>query len=153
ESDALLGEAAELAGAAGSRRDALRASVQLLSNRVYRSLTDAEVESAADEARRAFESFEVAGDDVGMAEAAIAVDNLEYSRARTEEARRWATRAMLHALAAGRPREATQGAGDLVGFAIVGPVPLERFAADAEELFAAREPVADLCGHALLAAA
>jgi class 3 adenylate cyclase/predicted ATPase len=153
ESDALLAEAAQLAGGAGAERDALRASVQLLSNRVYRSQTDAEIETAASEARRAFETFEASGDEVGMAEAAIAVDNLEYVRAHCEEAQRWATMAMLHALVAGRPREATQGAGDLIGLALVGPVPFTRFPADAEELFAARDPVADLCGHALMAAA
>jgi class 3 adenylate cyclase len=153
ESDALLAEAAYPAGEIGSERDALRASVQRLSSLVYRSQTDADIETAAMEARRAFESFEASGDEVGMAEAAIAVDNLEYVRAHCEEAQRWATTAMLHALVAGRPREATQAAGDLVGFAFVGPVPFTRFPADAEELFAARDPVADLCGHALMAVA
>jgi len=151
ESDALLAEAVDPARIAGSERDALRASVQLLSNRIYRSPDEAEIESAASEARRAFEAFETSGDEIGMAEAAIAVDNLEYSRAHCDEAQRWATTAMFHALAAGRPREATQAAGDLVGFALVGPAPFGRFAADAEELFAGRDPISDSPGHALMA--
>ncbi len=88
-----------------------------------------------------------------MAEAAIVVDNLAYVRAHCEVATRWATEAMVHGLAAGRPREAMQGAGDLVGIAIVGPVPFTRFATDAQELLATGEPVADVCGHALMAAA
>ena len=40
ESDALLAEAVQLADVAGLERDALRASVQILSNRVYRAQTD-----------------------------------------------------------------------------------------------------------------
>jgi tetratricopeptide (TPR) repeat protein len=153
ESDALLREAVQIAGAAGLEREARRASVQILSNQVYRSQTDAEIASASDEAERAFEAFEAAGDDVGMAEAAIVVDNLAYVRAHCEVAQRWGTTAMFHALASGRSREAMQGAGDLVGIAYVGPRPFTRFAADAQELFAAGEPVAEVCGHALLSAA
>jgi len=153
ESDALLGEAVQLAGAAGLKRDAVRASIQILSNRVYRSQTDEEIASASKEALRAFETFEAASDEVGMAEAAIVVDNLAYARAHCEVAQRWATTAMFHALAAGRPREATQGAGDLIGLAIVGPVPFTSFATDAQELFAAAESIADICGHVLMAAA
>jgi class 3 adenylate cyclase/tetratricopeptide (TPR) repeat protein len=153
ESEALLEESVQLAGAAGLERDALRASVQILANRVYRSQTDAEIAAASEKAQRAFATFEAANDEVGMAEAAIVVDNLAYVRAQCETATGWATTAMLHALAAGRPREATQGAGDLVGLALVGPVPFPRLATDAQELFGAGEPVADACGHALMATA
>ncbi|MEX1263377.1 MAG: adenylate/guanylate cyclase domain-containing protein [Actinomycetota bacterium] len=153
ESDALLTEAVDQAHATGSERDALRASVQLLSNRIYRSSDEAEIESASVEARRAFDVFEASGDEIGMAEAATVVINLEYVRAHCDEAQRWATRAMFRALAAGRPREATQAAGDLVGMALVGPVPFTRFAADAEELLTARDPISDSPGHALMAAA
>jgi tetratricopeptide (TPR) repeat protein len=88
-----------------------------------------------------------------MAEAATVVTNLAYVRARCEEAQRWATTALFRARAAGRPREATQAAGDLVGMALVGPIPFPRFAADAEELLAARDAISDMCGHALMAAA
>jgi tetratricopeptide (TPR) repeat protein len=153
ESDALLREAVQLAGAAGLERDALRASVQILSNLVYRSQTDAEIASASEEAQRAFAVFEETSDEVGMAEAAIVVDNLAYVRAHCEMAQGWATRAMLHALAAGRPREATQGAGDLVGIGFVGPVPFTRLATDAQELLRVGEPIADVSGHVLLSAA
>jgi tetratricopeptide (TPR) repeat protein len=153
ESDALLTEAVERARATGAERDALRASVQLLSNRIYRSSDEAEVEAASAEARRAFDVFETSGDEMGMAEAATVVTNLAYVRARCDEAQRWATRAMFCALAAGLPREATQAAGDLVGMALVGPAPFSRFAADAEGLFAAGDPISDCTGHALLAAA
>jgi class 3 adenylate cyclase len=153
ESDVLLTEAVDQAHATGSERDALRASVQLLSNRIYRSSDEVEIESASLEARRAFDVFEASGDEIGMAEAATVVINLEYVRAHCYEAQRWATRAMFRALAAGRPREATQAAGDLVGMALVGPVPFTRFAADAEELLTARDPISDSPAHALMAAA
>ena len=153
ESDALLREAAQLAGAAALERDALRASVQLLATRAYGTQTDAEIASASEEGLRAFETFEASGDEVGMAEAALVVNNLAYARAHCEEAQRWATAAMLHALEAGRPREAMQGAGDLVGMALVGPVPFTRFATDAQQLFAAGDPVAEVTGHALMASA
>src|SRR4029450_9063602 len=51
EAETLLSEAVEQARAAGSERDALRASVQLLVNRIYRSPTEAEIESAVIEWR------------------------------------------------------------------------------------------------------
>jgi tetratricopeptide (TPR) repeat protein len=153
EADALLTEAVDRARAAGSERDALRTFVQLMSNRTFRSSDDAEVASASGQVRRAFESFEASGDETGMAEAAIVLTNLAYVRARCDEAQRWATTAIFRALAAGRPREATQAAGDLFGMALVGPAPFTRFGADAEELFTAHDPVADSPGHALLAAA
>ncbi len=75
ESEALLTEAVEQARAAGSERDALRATVQLLSSRIYRSPTEAEVESAAEQARSAADAFEALADDDGLAETAIALDN------------------------------------------------------------------------------
>jgi tetratricopeptide (TPR) repeat protein len=153
ESDALLTEAVDQAHATGSERDALRSSVQLLSNRIFRSSEEAEIESASIEVRRAFDLFETSGDAMGMAEAATVVTNLAYVRAHCEEAQRWATRAMFRALAAGLPREATQAAGDLFGMALVGPAPFSRFAADAEELFTVRDPISDCTGHALVAAA
>jgi class 3 adenylate cyclase len=153
ESDALLTEAVDNAHETGSERDALRASVQLLSNRIYRTSDEVEIESSSVDARRAFDMFEASGDEIGMAEAATVVTNLEYARTHCDEAQRWATRAMFRALAAGRPREATQAAGDLVGMALVGPVPFTRFAADAEELFGGRDPISDSPGHALMASA
>jgi hypothetical protein len=153
ESDALVREAAHLASAAGLERDALRASVQGEANRVYRSRTDADIASASEGVQRAFATFEEAIDEVGMSEAALVVNNLAYVRARCEEAQRWATTAMIHALKAGRPREAMQAAGDLVGMALVGPVPFTRFSTAADELLAVGSPIADACGYALMAAA
>ena len=78
----MLSEGVEQARSAGSERDALRATVRLLANRIYRSPTDAEIESAAFEARAALESFESMGDDVGMAETALALMEIEYMRGR-----------------------------------------------------------------------
>jgi class 3 adenylate cyclase/tetratricopeptide (TPR) repeat protein len=153
EAEVLLTEAVEQARAAGSERDALRASVQLLSNRVYRSPTDAEIESAAVEARGAAHAFEALDDDVGLAEAALAISYLEETRGRIAEARMWVSNAFRHALAARHPREATQAAGDLLGQAIMGPLPFDRFAADAEELLSLGEPISGGVGHALLAVA
>jgi class 3 adenylate cyclase len=153
ETEALLAEAVEQARAAGLERDALRATVQLLSNRVYRSPTDAEIESAAAEARSAADAFEVSGDDVGLAEAALAISYLEASRGHVAEAQAWASKALHHALVAGRPREAVQAAGDLCQEAIAGPLPFDRFAVTAHELLSRGEPISRSTGHALIAAA
>jgi class 3 adenylate cyclase/tetratricopeptide (TPR) repeat protein len=153
EAEVLLTEAVDQARAAGSERDALRATVQLLSNRVYRSPTDAEIESAAVEARGAAYAFEALDDDVGLAEAALAIAYLEETRGRIAEARMWVSDAFRHALAARRPREATQAAGDLLGQAAFGPLPFDRFAAEAEELLSLGELISGGVGHALLAVA
>lgn len=153
EAETLLSEAVEQARAAGSERDALRASVQLLVNRIYRSPSEAEIESAAFEARAAADAFEVLDDDVGQAEAAVAGSYLEESRGRIADARVWTSRAFRHALAAGRPREATQAAGDLVGSAIIGPLPFDRFRGEAEDLFSLGEPISGSVVHAMMVVA
>ena len=153
EAEGLLTEAVEQARAGGSERDALRAAVQLLVNRIYRLPTEAEIESAAVEAREAAHAFEALDDDVGQAEAALAISYLEETRGRIAEARLWVSKAFRHALAARHTREATQAAGDLLGFAIRGPLPFGRFAADAEELLTLGEPISDSVGHALLTVA
>jgi class 3 adenylate cyclase len=153
ESEALLAEGIAQARAVGSEREALRATVQLLSNRIYGSSTDAEIDSSAVEARRALDAFTAVNDSVGMAEAAIALDNLAYVRGRIAEAQMWASEALRHALAAGCPREATQGAGDLLGFAIVGPVSFDEFPATAFGLPSRGEPMSDSVSHALMAVA
>ena len=153
EADALLTEGVERARAAGSERDALRAAVQLLVNRIYRSPTEAEIESAAVEARTAAHAFDAMGDEVGLAEAALAISYLEETRGRIAEARLWVSDAFRHALAVGHPREAAQAAGDLLGLAIMGPLPFGCFAAEAEELLSLGEPISGSVGHALMAAA
>ena len=153
ETEALLSEAIEQARAAGSERDALRAKVQLLSNRVYRSPTDAEIEAAVVEARAAAEAFETLDDDVGLAEASLAVSYLESFRAHVAESQRWAAKALRHALAAGRPREAAQAAGDMFLMAVGGPLSFDRFAAIARELLSTGEPISASVGHGLMAVA
>src|SRR6185436_6627672 len=153
EAETLLSEAKEQARAAGSERDALRASVQLLVNRIYRSPTEAEIESAVIEARAAADAFEVLDDDVALAEAALAIYYLQEARGRIAEARAWASRALRHALAAGHPGEATRATGDLVGYSIFGPLPFDRFADDAEELLSLGEPISGSVAHALMAVA
>ena len=153
ETEALLSEAIEQARAAGSERDALRVTVQLLSNRVYRSPTDAEIESAAVETRSAADAFEALGDDVGLAEASLAIDYIESMRGRCAEATLWVSKSLRHALVAGRPREATQAAGDLFVSVVEGPLPFDRFAATALELLSTGEPISGSIGHALMAVA
>jgi class 3 adenylate cyclase len=153
EAEALLSEAIEQARAAGSERDALRARVQLLSNRVYRSPTDAEIESAVVEARAAADAFKALNDDVGLAEAALATSYLESFRGQVAEAQAWASKALRHALASGRTREAAQAAGDLFLMAVDGPLPFDRFAASARELLSTGEPISGSIGHALMAVA
>jgi class 3 adenylate cyclase/tetratricopeptide (TPR) repeat protein len=153
EAEALLSEAVEQARAAGSERDALRASVQLLSNLVYRSPTEAEIESAALGARSAADAFEMLDDHVGLSEASLTISYLEAMRGHIADSQEWASRALRHALAAGRPREATQAAGDLCVEATGGPIPFDRFAATARELLSTNEPISDSVGHALMAVA
>ncbi len=118
ETEALLAQAVNLAGAGGFERDVLRARVQLLSNHVYRSPTEAEIGSAIDEARAAADVFESLDDSVGLAEAAVAIQYLEWMRGRVAEAFRWSLQALRQARAAGRSREASQAAADIVGYAV-----------------------------------
>ncbi len=153
EAEVLLAEAVEQARRAGSERDALRASVQLLSNRAYRSPTDAEIESAVVEARGAADAFEALDDDVGLAEAAVAISYLEAMRGSNAEAVLWCSKALRHALTAGRPREAAQAAGDLLANSVAGPLPFDRFPKTARELLSTGEPISGSTGHAMLAVA
>jgi tetratricopeptide (TPR) repeat protein len=134
ETEALLSKAVADAREAGSERDALRALIQLQANRVYRSPTDAEIEAALRDTRFAADALQAMGDDVGLAEAAIAMEYLEFLRGRAAEAHAWTFRALEHGFASGRPREATQGAADLVGYAVMGPLPFDRFHATAASI-------------------
>lgn len=153
ETEVLLSEAIGLGRAAGSERDALRATIQLLSNRIYRSSTDAEIDVAVEEAEAAAGALEALGDDAGLAEAAIALEYLEFMRGSIAASHAWTLQALRHALVAGRPREAVQAAADVVGTALFGPLPFDRFRAVAEGLFPLDEPASGCAGHALLALA
>jgi hypothetical protein len=152
ESDALLEQAIEQARSAGSERDELRATVQLQANRVYRSPTGAEIASAVAESESAAAIFEAAGDEIGLAEAAIALEYLEFVRGRVARQHEWCLLALRHGLAARRPREAAQAAADLVMTAVIGPLPFDRFADTAEaSLFPLDGPISASAGHALVA--
>lgn len=154
EAELVLSEGVEQARSAGSERDALRTTVRLLANRIYRSPTDAEIESAAFGARAAVESFESMGDDAGVAETALALMEIEYMRGRLPETLQWTSKALRHALAAGRPREATEAAAMLLASAIEGPLPVDRFAVTAGELSNSKDdPISRATSRALLAAA
>jgi class 3 adenylate cyclase/tetratricopeptide (TPR) repeat protein len=152
ETETLLSAAVEQSRAAGSERDALRATIQLLSNRAYRSPTEAEIDRAVTEAERALDALDAMADDVGIAEAAIALEYLEFMRGRCAQSHEWTVRALCHGLAAGRFRESAQAASDVVGSAVMGPLPFDRFAATANErLFTFGEPISGCAGHALMA--
>ena len=154
EAEVVLSEGVEQARSAGSERDALRTTVRLLANRIYRSPTDVEIESAASGVRAAVGSFESMGDDAGVAETALALMEIEYMRGRLPETLQWTSKALRHALAAGRPHEATEAAAMLLASAIEGPLPVDRFAVTAGELSAANDdPISRSTSHALLAAA
>jgi hypothetical protein len=130
----LLTKAIEQARAAGSEREALRALVQLQSNCVYRSPTEAEIETALLETRAAAGALQEMGDDVGLAEAAIAIEYLEFMLGRAAEAQAWTLRGLEYGLLAKRTREAAQAAADLVWTAVAGPLPFGRFAEVASKL-------------------
>jgi class 3 adenylate cyclase len=153
ESEALLTEAVDSSRAAGSERNALRATIQLLSNRVYRSPSDGEIDIAIADAERAFGTLAAVEDDVGLAEAAIALEYLEFMRGRVARAHHWSHRALRQGLAAGRVRESTQAAADLVYYASLGPLPFDRFADTADQLFCFDEPISGSAGHTLMAVA
>ena len=90
-------------------------------------------------------------DDVGVAEAAIALEYLEFLRGQIARSHEWAFRALRHGLAAGRLRESTQAAADFVGTAAYGPLAFSRFAETAERrLFPFDEPISGSAGHALM---
>jgi class 3 adenylate cyclase len=154
ETEVLLTKSLEQSRVEGSERDVLRAKVQLLANLVYRSPSDVEIDHAVAEAEEAARVLEVLGDEVGLAEVAIALDYLEFMRGRLARAGDWALRGLRYGLATGRIREATQGAADSVGFAVLGPTPFPSVAAVAEdEILVIGGPVAESAGYALLAAA
>jgi len=151
ETETLLAKAVEQSREAGSERDALRATIQLLSSRVYRSPTDAEVEAAVVQAEASADAL-APDDEVGLAEAAIAIEYLEFMRGCSARSHAWTLRALHHGLAAGHFRESAQAAGDVVGTAVFGPLPFERFGALAEaQLFPFDEPISTSAGHALMA--
>ena len=152
ETETLLSEAVEQSRAAGSERNALRSTVQLLSNRIYRSPDESDIDSAVVQAEAAADALAEMDDDVGLAEAAIAIEYLEFMRGCSARAHEWTFRALRHGLAAGRYRESGQAAADLVGSAVSGPLPFEGFAAIAEQqLFPLGEPISASAGHALMA--
>ena len=127
ETEALLVPAVERARSVGAEAAALRATIQLLANRVYRSPTQPEIETAATEAHAAEELLLPLGDDVGLAEAAIAIEYFGWMRGDLEEHRVWGLRAVRHGLAAGQPRAAAQGVADAVLATAFGRIPFDRF--------------------------
>ena len=145
ETEALLVNAVEEARSAGSEAAALRARIQLLANRIYRSPTQPEIEAAAADAHAAAEALQALGDNVGLAEAAIAIEYLGWMRGDLDEHRVWGMRAVRYGLAAGRPREAAQGTSDALLAMVFGRMPFDGFGAVADEF----ESLAD---HPLTAA-
>jgi class 3 adenylate cyclase len=154
ETEVLLTKSLEQSRAAGSERDVLRAKVQLLSNVVYRSPTEIEIDRAVAEGEQAADSLQGLDDDIGLAEAAIALDYLEFVRGHLERAGEWSLRALRYGVMAERIREAAQGAADTVAFAVLGPLPFASVAATlGGELLALDGPMAEAAGHAVLATA
>jgi tetratricopeptide (TPR) repeat protein len=151
DAERLLTKAIDDARTAGSERDALRARIQLLSNLAYRAPSEDDMAAAVNDARAAADTLEALGDEVGLAQAAIAIEYLEWMRGRVAELYAWASRALQHALAAGRPREAGQASCDVVLSAVFGPLPFPRFADTAEGLLSSDEPISASTGHALMA--
>jgi class 3 adenylate cyclase len=154
EAEIVLSEAVEQARAAGAERDAARATVSLLHNRIYRAPTDAELGSAVAQAETVAAAFESAGDSVGLAEAALVVGNLEFSRGRIARSHQWCAKATRVAMQADDPREAKEAAAMLVATAVEGPLPFGRFAAVADELSAWNDgPISRCVSRALRAMA
>jgi tetratricopeptide (TPR) repeat protein len=151
ETEALLSKAVEQSREAGSERDALRAIIQLQSNRIYRSPTAEEIDGAVTEAEGAVKVFEAMNDDVGLAEAAIALEYLEFMRGHVARSMEWTHRALRHGLRAGRFRESAQASADVVNCAVVGPAPFVAFGEVADSLLPFSEPISASAGHVLRA--
>jgi len=153
ETEVLLSRGAQIAAASGAERDAMRARVQLLSNVVFRSPTSAEVNAALDEARRIADAFQASGDDVGLAEAAIALDYLEFMLGHAEASFGWDLVAFSHALTAGRPRELMQAAADIVFMAGFSPTPFSELGSVGTRFVDEHDPASATTGHTLLSMA
>ena len=152
ETEALLVPAVEQARSAGAEAVALRARIQLLANRIYRSPTQSEIEAAATEAHAAEDRLHSLGDDAGLAEAAIAIEYLGWMRGDLEEHRVWGMRAVRYGLAAGRPREAAQGVADAVFATAFGRIPFDGFPEVASEFEAIADHPLTTSGSAALRA-
>jgi len=154
EADRLLSEGLQMARSAGTVRDVLRARVTLLVNRFYRSPSDAELRSAAAEAREAFRVFESAHDDVGAAVAAAVVAWLEHAGESRARVHSWILRALRLALAAGLVMQTSEAAANFVASACAGPLPYGKFPAAAAELASLSvDPICQCSSHALLTVA
>jgi tetratricopeptide (TPR) repeat protein len=153
ETEALLTKAIVQSRAAGSERDAMRATIQLMSNRIFRSSTGSEIDDAVERATAAAGELEAMHDEVGLAEAAITIEYLEFMRGRTARSQEWVLRALRHGLASGRLRESSQASADLVGSSVFGPRPFGTFVALADEVLPLPGPIAACAGHALSAIA
>jgi class 3 adenylate cyclase len=139
ETEALLTAAVEQARGAGLVAAEMRSRIQLLANRVYRSPTQAEVRSAAQEAHVAAEALAALGDDVGRAEAAVAIEYFGWMSGDLEEQRTWGIEAVRAGLAGGRQREAAQGTADAVLATAFGRLPFDAFHDVAGEIDAIAE--------------
>ena len=146
ETETLMVAAEKQARSVGSEAAALRARIQLLANRVYRSPTQPEIEAAAIDARAAAQALRRLGDGVGLAEAAIAIEYLGWMRGDLDEHRSWGIEGLHYGLVAGRPREAAQAAADAVLATAFGRTPFDAFPAVADQF----EEIAD---HPLTASA
>ena len=98
-SDALLGRPSN-SPRCGLERDAVRASVQILSNRIYRRRPMRRSHRHSRSTARV-RDFEAASDEVGRPRRRSS-STTSRSTCACEVAQRWATSAMFHALAAGR---------------------------------------------------
>jgi len=128
--------------------------VQLAAARgVYGAATEAEIERWLVTVTQARDAFAATQDDAALAEAWLAIEYLEFMRGQLVPAYEATVRALACGLRAGRLREAIQSAGDLVTFAVAGPMPFAGIRQLGLEMAAASDPIAAVSGLALLAAA
>jgi class 3 adenylate cyclase/tetratricopeptide (TPR) repeat protein len=116
----LLEAAVSDARSAGLTAEGLRATVQLLSTRIYLGPNDLDLDRAGLEARSVIVELERIGDHSGLAQAWIVMVYLDEMRGRMATAPEACVRAIEHARACGRLREEIQAAGDLPGYLVSG---------------------------------
>ena len=153
EAEALLSEAVEQARAAGSERDALRAAVSSCpAGSTARPPMPRSSRRSSRRAPRPTRSSRWTMTSVWPRPRSPSVTS-SHSADRIAEAPAWASKALRHALAAGRPREATQAAGDVVESRSTGRSRSIGSRPCARSCSRLGEPISGSVGHALMAVA
>jgi class 3 adenylate cyclase/tetratricopeptide (TPR) repeat protein len=151
EAAALLADAVAAATESAQEVHALRATVQLLSTRLYlRDIGTDELERAG---RAAIAGLEAHGDEAGLAQGWVLIEYLDQARGSYRPALDATLTAMGYARRSGRLREQLQSSGDLPYYLFWGLAGPERVGDAIGQVEAGEDPVSVATGDALHAVA